>query len=421
MPANLQGIWVDGFTPPWNSDYHININIQMNYWLAEITNLTECHVPFLEYVGELREMGRLTAKETYGCRGFVAHHTSDAWYPTSCFGNAQYGMWPMGAGWACEHLFTHYEFTEDKDFLKDYGYPVMKEAATFFVDLLVPDPKTGLLVSGPSISPENRFLTSNGEMATMNMGPTMDKAIIFELFNNCIKSAKILGIDTSFADTLKQKLSQMPPLQIGSDGRLMELVEEFEEPEPGHRHISHLFALHPSNQVTKQHTPELFEAAKKTIEYRLANGGGHTGWSRAWIINFWARLFEGNKAYENVLALQRKSTWSNLFDNHPPFQIDGNFGVVSGITEMLMQSHAGEVHILPSLPDAWPSGKINGIVARGGFVVDIKWNEGKLTNLKVKSRLGNKLKLHYGTIRKELELDKGETIFLNSELSLVQE
>ncbi len=417
MPANLQGIWVDGFKPPWNSDYHININIQMNYWLAELTNLTECHIPFLEYIGSLREMGRLTAKETYGCGGFVAHHTSDIWGFTACFGKPQYGMWPLGAAWSCQHLFTHYEFTKNKEFLRDYAYPVMKEAAEFFVDLMVEDPKTGYLLSGPSISPENRFLTKDGQVATMNMAPSMDRAIITELFQNCIASAKILNIDDGFRAQLQTMLEKIPPQEVGSDGRLMEWVEEFEEPEPGHRHISHLYSLHPSNQITKQKSPDLFEAAKKTLEHRLANGGGHTGWSRAWIINFWARLLEAEKAYENVLALQRKSLLANLFDNHPPFQIDGNFGYVSGITEMLLQSHAGEIVLLPSLPKAWQSGEIKGIKAKGGFELDIKWDKGKLSEAKIKSTFGNPCKLNYNGKLKELELEAGESILLDSNLT----
>lgn len=416
LPANLQGIWVNGFVPPWNSDYHININLQMNYWMAEMTNLSELHQPLLKYVGDLREMGRITAKETYGCGGFVAHHTSDVWGMTNAFGQPNYGMWPMGAAWCCGHLFTHYEYTEDKAYLGDYAYPVMKEAAQFFVDFMVKDPKTDKLVSGPSISPENKFRTADGKTSTINMGPTMDRAIIFELFSNCIKSAEILNIDADFVAVLKDKMSQMPPLEIGSDGRLMEWTEEFDEPQPGHRHISHLYALHPSNQISKTNTPELFAAAKKTIEYRLSNGGGHTGWSRAWIINFWARLLEPEKAYENIIALQAKSTLPNLLDLHPPFQIDGNFGVVSGITEMLMQSHDGEINLLPALPLAWPQGNIKGIVARGGFEVDIIWNEGILQSLKINSRLGNTLKLHYGDVVKEYPTVKGQTMTFDASL-----
>ena len=417
LPANLQGIWVTGFTPPWNSDYHININIQMNYWPAEMVNLSECHEPFLKFIGNLREMGRITAKETYGCRGFVAHHTSDAWYSTYAFGKPGYGMWPMGAAWCCEHLYTHYEYTEDKDYLRDYAYPIMKEAALFFVDFLVKDPHTGLYVSGPSISPENRFLTEDGKTVAVNMGPTMDRAIIFELFTNCIKSAKVLGIDDDFVQILEDKMAQMPPLEIGSDGRLMEWTEEFKEKDPGHRHISHLYALHPSNQISKTLTPELFDAAKKTIEYRLSHGGGHTGWSRAWIINFWARLLEAEKAHENILALQRKSTLPNLLDLHPPFQIDGNFGLVSGMTEMLMQTHVGEINILPALPQAWANGNVKGIVARGGFVVDMEWADGELLQIKVVSRLGNDLKLRYKGQVKQLNTVKGQTLLFDAHLN----
>ncbi|QXP71877.1 glycoside hydrolase family 95 protein [Polaribacter sp. R2A056_3_33] len=413
LPANLQGIWATGFTPPWNSDYHININVQMNYWMAEMTNLAECHEPFLEYIDGLREMGRITAKKTYNARGFVAHHTSDIWQSTAAFGKARYGMWPMGAAWACQHLFTHYEYTEDTEYLKNQAYPIMKEAALFFVDFMVKDPRTGLFVTGPSVSPENNFLTKDGKKATLNMGPTMDREIVFELFRNCIAAAEILNIDQDFSAILKQKIKQMPPLEIGKDGRLLEWVGELKEAEPGHRHISHLYALHPSNQISKSKTPELFEAAKKTIEGRLSKGGGHTGWSRAWIINFYARLLEGNKAYENIIALQRKSTLPNLLDVHPPFQIDGNFGVVSGITEMLMQSHNGEVHVLPALPEAWASGSIKGIVAKKGFEIDMTWELGKLKTLVVTSKLGNTLKLRYNDDVKEIATKKGEVLTFN--------
>ena len=410
LPANLQGIWAKGFTPPWNSDYHTNINVQMNYWMAEMTNLAECHEPFLEYIDGLREMGRITAKKTYNARGFVVHHTSDIWHSTAAFGKARYGMWPMGAAWCCEHLFTHYEYTEDTEYLKNKAYPIMREAALFFVDFMVKDPKTGLLVTGPSISPENNFITKDGEKATLNMGPAMDREIVFELFNNCIKAAEILNIDTDFSNILKSKIKQMAPLEIGKDGRLLEWVGELKEAAPGHRHISHLYALHPSNQISKSKTPELFEAAKKTIAGRLAKGGGHTGWSRAWIINFYARLLEGEKAHNNILALQRKSTLPNLLDVHPPFQIDGNFGVVSGITEMLMQSHNDEVHLLPALPSAWASGSIKGIVAKKGFEIDMNWELGKLKTLVVTSKLGNVLKLRYNDEVKEIETKKGEVL-----------
>ncbi len=411
MPANLQGIWVDGFKPPWNADYHININIQMNYWMAEMTNLAECHEPFLEYIDGLREMGRITAREAYGCRGFVAHHTSDAWYAKAAFGKARYGMWPMGAAWSCQHLYTHFEYTKDKEYLAEHAYPIMKEAAQFFVDFMITDPKTGLLVTSPSVSPENNFMTEDGEVATVSMACTMDRAIILELYRNCIASAEILGIDEAFSDTLKMQMEKIQPLQIGSDGRLMEWMEEFEEPYPGHRHISHLYALHPSNQISKENTPELFDAAKKTIEYRLANGGGHTGWSRAWIVNFWARLLEAEKAHENIIALQQKSTLPNLLDVHPPFQIDGNFGLVSGITEMLMQSHDGKINLLPALPAAWPNGSIKGLRARGGMEIDIEWENSKLKSATIRAIQDGKFKIFSnGMLSEELALNKGESM-----------
>lgn len=420
MPANLQGIWADGLTPPWNADYHININIQMNYWPSEITNLSECHLPFLEFVGDLRESGRKTARELYGCEGFVAHHTTDAWHYTTAFGKPVYGMWPMGAAWSATHLWEHYLFTADRKFLAEMGYPVMKEAALFLSDFLVKNPNTGLLVTGPSMSPENTFTTEKGERASVCMGPAMDIEIVWHLFNACIKASEELNIDDKFRDKLKKQLANLTPVKIGSDGRILEWSDEsLKEAEPGHRHMSHLYGLHPSNQFNWNDTPEYMKAAEKALEGRLKSGGGHTGWSRAWIINFYARLLDQDKVWENLVALWAKSTHSNMFDNHPPFQIDGNFGGTAGIAEMLLQSQAGEVNLLPCLPEQLPNGKISGLMARGGHEVSIEWVNGKLCNVWVKSKLGKPCKLRYGSKVIEYDIAKGETLHLNGKLKVV--
>jgi len=417
LPANLQGIWADGLQPPWSADYHININIQMNYWLSEITNLDELQLPFIDFIDALRPDARRTAREVYGMKGIVAHYTTDPWHFTEPTGDIVYGMWPMGIAWSCQNIWDHYLFGGDKEYLRTKSYPIMKEASEFCIDWLVVNPRTGFLVSGPSISPENSFkIPGGGGNASMVMGPAMDHMIIRDLLQNTIQAGIILDVDKPFRMKMEKTLEKLSPIKIGSDGRILEWPEEFEEPEPGHRHMSHLYGLHPGNQIT-QHTPELLAAARKTIDYRLANGGGHTGWSRAWIINFFARLKDGEKAYENLLALLKKSTMNNLFDNHPPFQIDGNFGGTAGITEMLLQSHSGEVELLPALPSAWGKGHIYGLMARGGFQVDIDWENGKLTKTRIISKLGNPLKLTYsGQFIEMKNTDKGKEYLFGPDL-----
>lgn len=415
LPANLQGLWNDRMKAPWNSDFHTNINLQMNYWPAEVTNLPECHTPLFDYMErDLAGPGHETARRHYGCGGWVVHHLSDIWGFTVP-ADGVWGVWPMGAAWLCLHLWEHYQFTGDRQFLAVQAWPLLRDAARFMLDFLVEAPAgtaaAGRLVTAPSHSPENRFRKADGSVSMFTYAATMDLMIVHGLFTHCLEAAGVLGISEGLCAELREALNRLAPLQISPrDGRLQEWVEDYDEPEPGHRHLSHLYGLHPGNQITLTGTPELAAAARRSLECRLAHGGGHTGWSRAWIVSFWARLGEAAKACENVQALLAKCTLPNLFDNHPPFQIDGNFGGTAGIAEMLLQSHDGSVHLLPALPPTWPQGAVTGLCARGGFVVDMEWRAGRLCGGRVMARAAGTCRLRYREKTIEVTLAAHESL-----------
>lgn len=394
-PANLQGIWNKDMTPPWDSKYTVNINMQMNYWPSEVCNLSECHMPLLEFIKVIAPRGRKVASDMYGCRGFVCHHNTDIYgdcAPQDIWIPGTY--WVMGAAWLCTHIMTHYEYTNDIGFLKEY-YPYMRESALFFVDFLVE--KDGFYVTCPSCSPENTYRLPDGTEGCLCYGSAMDNQILRDLFTDCLKVEEILGINDSLSDDFRRILNKLIPTRTASDGSIMEWPEEYEEVEPGHRHISHLYGLFPSEQINMDDTPELTTAAARTLGKRLASGGGHTGWSRAWILNFYAQLRDGEACYDNLNLFFKQSLYPNLFDKHPPFQIDGNFGVTSAIANMLVKSYADRTVILPSLPSKWTKGSVKGLKLKGNGVINLSWEEGFLVSADITFSDDRTIDLIYGS------------------------
>lgn len=426
LPANLQGIWNKELCPAWDSKYTININTEMNYWPAEICALAECHQPLFDHLERMRIHGRKVAREMYGCRGFVAHHNTDIYADCAPQDNCMSStFWVMGAAWLCTHLWTHYAYTKDQDFLLK-AYPIMAEAALFFLDYM--EEKNGYLVTNPSSSPENTYIMPNGESGCVCIGSAMDMEILRDLFTECCEADKILKekINTCVIPSvtnvsllqgqIEEALKKIPPIRIDSTGRIMEWMEEYEEKELGHRHMSHLYALYPSDQISVDQTPELAEAAKKTLKTRLSHGGGHTGWSRAWIINFYAKLRDAESAAENIRLMLTNSTYPNLFDRHPPFQIDGNFGVTAAIAQMLVQSGENEIILLPSLPRQWADGSVKGLRVVGNASVDLAWKDGKLVEFAIYADSEYNGTLVYGKKKSLIYIEKGKSIQVNGQL-----
>lgn len=416
--ANLQGIWNEYLKAPWNADYHLNINLQMNYWPAEITNLSELHDPLFDFTERLIERGKITARDQYAMRGFVAHQATDFWAPAWMRAEQPYwGAWIGGGGWLMQHFWDHYEFTKDEAFLRDRAYPAIKQSALFYLDWLMKDPRDGKWISAPATSPENSYIAADGKSAATVLGTAIDQQIIEEVFTNALKAAAILGIEDKFTTEVKEKLKDLRPgVVIGPDGRILEWDRPYEEAEKGHRHMSHLYAIYPGNTITKEGTPDWFAAVKKSTDYRLANGGAGTGWSRAWLINLSARLQEGAEVEKHVNLHLQKSIVPNLFDMHPPFQIDGNFGFTAGVAEALLQSHTDEIHLLPALPPGWPQGSIKGLKARGNLTVDLNWKDGVLANAVITPIESGDYQFRYGSTKRTIRMTAGTTYTLNHQL-----
>jgi alpha-L-fucosidase 2 len=415
-PANLQGLWNDLLTPPWGSKFTTNINLQMNYWPAEVLNLSVCSEPFFSVVDDLAQTGRQTAKEHYGAPGWVLHHNTDEWRGTAPVNASNHGIWVSGGAWLCHQLWEHYLYSQDEYFLKKHAYPEMKGAAEFFVHFLVKDIKTGYLISAPSNSPEHGGLVA---------GPTMDHQIIRDLFKNCIKASEILGTDKAFADTLRLKYNQIAPNKIGKYGQLQEWMEDKDDTTDTHRHVSHMWGVFPGTDITSK-TPELLKAAEKSMRYRGDEG---TGWSIAWKVNIWARMKEGDHAYMMFTKLlspadvssgkEKGGVYHNLFDAHPPFQIDGNFGGAAGLSEMLLQSQGDDIELLPALPSALQNGNIKGICARGGFELNFNWQNGQLKGVQVLSKTGGICHLRYQDKTISVDTQKGKTYRFNADLKQI--
>ena len=429
LPANLQGIWADTLDTPWNGDWHLNVNVQMNYWPAELTNLSELHEPLFKLIESLQTPGARTARLYYNARGWVAHTITNPWGFTSPGEGASWGATSTGSAWLCQHLWDHYLFTRDAAFLKR-AYPILEGASRFYADVLLEEPKHHWLVTGPANSPENSFRMPDGTVAHICLGPTFDMQVLRYLFGATIEASKILNVDADFRKELEDKRARLAPTRVGSDGRIMEWLEEYAEPEPTHRHVSHLWGLYPGDEITPAFTPELAAAARKSLEVR---GDVSTGWSLAYKINLWARLGDGNRA-QKLLALLltpigsapapsgvrfNGGSYDNLFDGHPPFQIDGNFGGAAAIGEMLLQSHTGAIQLLPALPDAWSEGEVSGLKARGGYEVDIAWKGGKLTRATLHAAFEGTAKVVYGGKQREIAVRAGRTYRLNGDLASV--